>query len=104
VSSVTPITSPSARSQALALAARVGCDWRTALRALQVGPHAIRTAYVRDALAREIQAMVSPQPETAPDSTRAKGAPPTKESTPDAETKTTNGKSRTERPDTQPVR
>jgi hypothetical protein len=48
--------------RALALAARVGCDVRTAARALREGPNAIRTIIVRERLERGMRelGMASP--------------------------------------------
>jgi hypothetical protein len=54
-----PAPPPAASQRALAhlLAARTGADWRTCARALREGPEVIRTANVREAIVRELDAM-----------------------------------------------
>ncbi len=84
---VSTLPSPDAnlRSLALILAARSGADWRTCLRALVKGPAVIRTASVREAIVRELAALAVSPPGDAPSPSNAEGVPPTKESTPAAE-------------------
>lgn len=63
VTMVTLITDATPTSKRIAtayiLAARTGCHWRTALRALEHGPAVIRTASIREALEREIAALAA---------------------------------------------
>jgi hypothetical protein len=56
VNTMTVPAPSSRRAIALEIAARIGCDWRTVLRAINEGTGAIRTRYVREAVARELAA------------------------------------------------
>jgi hypothetical protein len=51
------------RATALVIAARAECDPRTARRALDVGPHTIRTLTVRDRVTRVMREMGLAPPE-----------------------------------------
>lgn len=42
------------RSRALRIAAKAGCDWRTALRGMREGVESIRTLKVREDVARAL--------------------------------------------------